>query len=138
MTVRHATPESFVLRSCLDLLAIERIWHVRLNTGSFALESKGKRRFFRAGVKGMADILATPLVQRIAVVPVVLWIEVKSETGRQRPDQRAFQQAVEEAGHFYLLARSGDDIVNWLSQHNAIHMIRPAQPVQANPGHRGF
>jgi hypothetical protein len=127
MTVRNATPESCVLHACLDLLAIEQIWHVRLNTGSFALEDKGKRRFFRAGVKGMADILATPLVQRIAVVPVVLWIEVKSDTGRQRPDQRSFQQAVEQAGHFYLLARSSDDIVNWLSNHNAIHMIRPVE-----------
>ncbi len=34
------------------------------------------------------------------------WIEMKTETGVQSPDQRKFQQMVESVGHTYVICRS--------------------------------
>ncbi len=42
-------------------------------------------------------------------------IEVKSPLGRQRPDQRVWQERIVKAGGFYILARSWMDVSNFLS-----------------------
>jgi hypothetical protein len=117
---RINVPESGVLRACLDLLAAERIWHRRWNSGAIR-NAKGRPVFF--GRKGDADILA--LFQRLQRYDcgmchgdmVVLWIEAKSDTGAQRPEQEEFQRQVEEAGHYYLVVRSSDDLLRWLKEH---------------------
>lgn len=122
------TPEGYVQSAILELLALERIWHVRLNSRTVMLPGRGGRMrpvFF--GAPGMADILCTPWValpnqprepgRVLATVTGILWIECKSETGRQSDDQKAFEQSVTEAGHFYLLARSVDDVLAWLEAH---------------------
>jgi hypothetical protein len=114
MTRHTPTPEACALSACLDLLAAERVWSIRLNTGSFAFGEGRERRFFRAGVAGMADILAAPVIDGKATL---LWIEVKSATGRQRPAQQQFQREVEASGQFYLLARGSDDVLAWLRTH---------------------
>lgn len=50
-----------------------------------------------------------------------LAIEMKSETGRQRPSQRLWQEAVEAEGYKYIVCRSLDDfrneIDNYLNNH---------------------
>lgn len=109
-----------VQRACLDLLSAERIWHRRLNTGTFVIPGDGnrKRRIFRAGSKGMADILATPFLFK--TTPSIVWIETKSSEGSQREAQREFQQEVERAGHIYLLIRDAQQLIKWLRQHRAI------------------
>ena len=55
---------------------------------------------------GMADIHATVLVEEI---PVSVWLEVKTRTGKQSPKQKLFQQTVEAAGGYYFIVRSIDD-----------------------------
>jgi hypothetical protein len=42
-----------------------------------------------------------------------LWIgiEVKTATGKQRPDQIKFQAAIEACGGIYIVARSPDDAI---------------------------
>lgn len=37
-------------------------------------------------------------------------IEVKSQTGRQRPEQRVWQERIANAGGVYVLARSWEDV----------------------------
>lgn len=40
----------------------------------------------------------------------VLWIELKTETGRQSPVQKDFERRIIEAGCFYHVARSVEDV----------------------------
>ena len=95
-------------RACLDLLAAERIFALRLNTGVFR-NAKGRPIFTHSGGAGVADILAFPHGR-------IVWLEVKSATGRQSPEQASFQRQVESHGHSYLLVRSPDDLLRWLRE----------------------
>ena len=107
----------------MHLLAIEKIFALRINTSSQVLtDDKGHRRFLRShsGGAGVADIVAfVPTKQRDLVRPgwEVLWIEVKSPTGKQSAEQRSFQTKVESEGHGYLVARSLEDVIKWLREH---------------------
>lgn len=42
--------------------------------------------------------------------PAVLWIECKSETGRQTKEQKEFQQEVENESHKYIVVRDVDEL----------------------------
>ena len=101
MTLQEAKlSEAQIQRQILDWLAAEGIFSIRFNTGAV----KMGQRFVRFGTAGCADILACPQGR-----PPV-WIEVKSATGRQRLEQRSFQNAVELAGHTYTIVRSLEDV----------------------------
>lgn len=111
------TPEGSIQRAVMELLAAERIFAIRMNTGAF----KDGKRFVRFGLKGMADILAFPkllnyvglgFARVITIVP--LWVECKAPKGKQSPEQKSFQEQVEAHGHSYLVARSSDDVMEWL------------------------
>ena len=103
------TPEGLVLGSVLDFLMAVQILSFRMNTGV----AKFGPRTVRFGVPGMADILAFPGSR-------VLWIECKAKDGRQSFEQKMFQKIVEAAGHGYLLARSIDDVRDWLVKKPAL------------------
>ena len=114
------TPEASVQRAVMDLLAAERIFAIRMNTGAF----KDGKRFVRFGLKGMADILAFPQAKHQVGpngspwwLPHPLWLEIKAPTGKQSPEQKSFQEQVEAQGHSYLVARSSDDVLAWLKEH---------------------
>jgi hypothetical protein len=47
---------------------------------------------------------------------LVLWWEAKSATGRQRPDQRWFQEMCEACGEIYVLGNDRD-LYTWLVEH---------------------
>jgi hypothetical protein len=61
-------------------------------------------RVVRFGVPGQADLTG--------ILPggLRLEIEVKTTTGRQTPEQRAYQRIIERFGGVYVLARSVDDV----------------------------
>lgn len=123
--VSQKVPESGVLRACLDLLVAEKIWHRRWNTGAV----KTGKRFFRFGEPGDGDILALPRSLRVPGselgtwarwidgAPAVLWIECKSDSGKQTDEQKQFQAEVEAQGHIYLLVRDVATLRDWLKQH---------------------
>ena len=119
--------ESDVMRAVVDLLNAERIWWMRMNTGAFPLEyetSSGARRhrFFRVGKPGTADILCTP---QLYGFPGILWIECKASRGKQSDAQRRFEAEVVSHGHFYLLCRGSDDLLDFLRAHNATTSVFP-------------
>lgn len=126
--MRKRTPESGVLKACLDLLAVHKIWHCRMNTGAV----KDGIRFFRFGKKGMADILAVPRlslehnanpfanVSGTAWFATPLWIEAKADRGKQTEDQIAFEKEVSMAGHHYLVVRDVNTLSAWLKEHGCI------------------
>lgn len=81
-----------------QLNLLPRCYFWRQNTGV----AQAGDRSIRFGVPGQADITGVANGRRVE-------IEVKSETGRLRPEQRAFQSRVTEAGALYLVARCLDD-----------------------------
>jgi hypothetical protein len=104
-----------VMRACLDVLEVYRVWHQRMNSGAVKLLSEsGKSRMFRAARKGTADILATPFPRR--TYPAILWIECKSSTGKQRPEQSEFQKEVVLAGHEYIVVNDAQQLIDWLKE----------------------
>ncbi len=110
-------PEQAVQRAITDLLTVERVWWRRMQSGMLpGFAQGGKRRPIRVGTPGMADILCTPRVAVSKGQLVILWVEAKSPVGKQSNVQREFQVEVEAEGHFYLLARSSDDVKAWLKE----------------------
>ena len=122
--MRKKVPESGVLKACMDLLRAEHIWHMRMNTGAM----QNGTRFTRFGRPGTADILATfptgyekrdGVITRVYACSV-LWIECKSDSGKQSEAQIEFEKEVSMAGHHYLVVRSSDDLKRWLINHGAM------------------
>ena len=111
--------EAAIQKAITDYLALKKIWFRRMNSGATLSSYGGKTRMVRYGSPGMADILATPLDEHEhdgvkIMFPVILWIECKTSSGKQSDAQRAFQEEVEAEGHYYLLARSLDDVIAFL------------------------
>ena len=50
----------------------------------------------------------------------IVFVEMKSQKGRQTPEQRAFQEAVERSGGTYLLWRSDVDAWMWLEDERIV------------------
>jgi hypothetical protein len=72
-------------------------------------EAHGHKIRFGVGNPGGADLIGIFRGRFLA-------IEVKTAAGRQSDDQRRFQQLVERRGGIYLLARSVDDALAWLTR----------------------
>lgn len=53
---------------------------------------------------------------------VTVWWEAKSATGRQRPDQREFQQMCEACGEVYLLG-THEALIGWLEKQCIARMV---------------
>lgn len=113
------TPESATQKAVLDFLAAKRIWHVRMNTGAMQAEHNGKKRFLRFGRPGMADIQATRQLAECDYPHShqrIIWMEIKSPTGKQSKAQKEFQREVEAEGHTYLLIRSIDQVMQFFGE----------------------
>lgn len=99
--------EKRIQNDSLRWLATQRDLRViRLNTGVGFYGSGANRRAVRYGVPGMTDTIVLLPHGRVA------WLEFKSPTGRQSPQQKSFQAMVELLDHIYILARSVDDVRN--------------------------
>jgi Holliday junction resolvase len=57
--------------------------------------------------KGIADLFALKAGRTI-------WVEVKTKIGKQSHEQVIFEQDVKSHGGEYLIARSVDDVINYL------------------------
>lgn len=104
-------PEQQIQKSILEWLAVEKIWHMRMNTGAMLGEHKGKKWMVRFGRKGCADILALITVCGLGEgIAAVLWLEVKAPKGKQSEAQHEFQKEVEAEGHRYAIVQSIEDV----------------------------
>ena len=105
------TPEGYVKAAIMEYLAAKRIFAVRMNSGMQIGTHKGKNWAIRMNAPGTADILALPICCVYGVRhSVPLWIECKAAKGKQSEVQKSFQAQVEAEGHFYILARSIEDV----------------------------
>lgn len=112
-----AKAEQQIQSAIMEWLAIHNIWCRRLNTGAVKVD----KRFFRFGSVGMGDIICTPVkLEKVGPwlmeYPVILWLEVKTDTGRQSKGQIQFMDEVRKAGHHYALVRSIDDVEDVLKE----------------------
>lgn len=96
------TTHADLVGACLVFLTLTKPHgaYYKTNTGAFAGEHKGRKRFVRFGVPGLADITG--------VLPGGRAIYVECKVGKDKPsvDQKAFRAMVERAGAVYVLARS--------------------------------
>lgn len=119
--MRLSASEREIQASILELLRLEGIYAIRLNSGAVKVESRLIR--FHSGGSGVADIVAFPRYMRLpghVIVdgpPSVWWIEVKSEIGRQTENQRNFEEHVKGLGMYYTLARDLDSVTRWIREH---------------------
>ena len=114
---RPFASEKDVLKGCLELLDLYpaiRAW--RMNTGAVVTEYKGKQRFIRFGIPGMADITGILSLGLEHAHGLRLEIECKSVTGRQSETQKAFQTMIEIRGGIYLLVRSPGELQDELEK----------------------
>jgi hypothetical protein len=96
------TPESVILRSCLDLLRLRGIFCWRQN--SAGLYTQDRRLIRTADLNGISDIVGlTPSGRFLAV-------ECKSARGRQTESQKQFQAAIERNHGLYIIARDIEDL----------------------------
>jgi hypothetical protein len=118
MTAKPKRSEADVKRSVMELLRMRHIMFFRMNAGSTILANRGGGfRKIEGHPAGTADILAFIALHpggpfQCSDDPV--WIELKSSTGKQSPEQKEFQKMVESEGHVYLLARSAAEVEEWL------------------------
>ena len=81
--------ESVVLKQCLEYLKLKGICAWRQNSGSFAGEYNGKKRFVKfSGAEGIGDV--------IGVLPngKFFSLEVKRPGGKPKPHQEEFMRMV--------------------------------------------
>ena len=103
--------EALTQNAILEWLAAKRVFALRMNTGAMKID----KRFLRFGIPGMADILAFwPVYDGRGFIPV--WIEVKSDIGRQSALQKSFEVDVVQRGHCYILARSVEGVEEFLKE----------------------
>lgn len=111
--------ESQIQRAILADLAARKIFAIRLNSGAMMSNYKGKTYRTTLCAPGTADILALPKETRgvddhgswcslTAIVPI--WLEVKTDKGKQSEIQKSFQAQVEAEGHRYAIVRSIEDV----------------------------
>ena len=108
------TTETQLVKACLDYLSMRGIMAWRNNSGAFASEHKGRKRFVRFGTPGAPDIMG--------ILPPAdggrfLGIECKVGKNKQTPAQHAWAFQCERSGGLYVLARSVDDV------HDALKVI---------------
>lgn len=94
-----------------------KLWFARLNAGDIYIPNKdGSHRLFK-GVKpgtadyiviqgGEAQLVIQKEVHRTRPVAFVTFIECKSSTGKQRPDQIEFEQQITGFNCRYAIVRS--------------------------------
>lgn len=101
--------EQDIQRQILDWLELQHIFHWRANTGAFAGEYKGKKRFVRFGKKGTPDIFAV-------LGGKIFGIEVKGPKGRISEDQAQFGMELRLAGGEYIVASCLEDVLEWIKE----------------------
>jgi len=108
--------EGEVQRACLEYLQYlqnqGKLWHTRLNAGEFQTQSG---RWAKGCPPGTADAI---VIREIASASPddcldsteVLFVEFKSATGKQSPEQVVFQAMVEAQGCRYVIVRSAEEL----------------------------
>ena len=114
--------ESTIQANIISYLKVRRILFNRINNGQFFIEEnvrdkygrqRRKKRAVRCNsINGLSDIEVFGVLEKNGkpLLPIIIYLEVKTKTGRQSHHQKLFQQRIESAGGFYYVVRSIDDV----------------------------
>ncbi len=116
---REAGPKAEIIK----LLESKDIRHFRMQSGDIVVQVGARKRRIMGNGAGTPDILC--LIRRWVgkwgaenhdQIIMPLWIEVKKSDGNPSDEQISFQKTADLAGESYLIARSVEDVANWLNQ----------------------
>jgi len=131
MVKKPKVSEAQIQKSIINYLNVKRIMHNRINNGQFNVQGSGVDKYGRKRknnrvvkcntINGIPDIetFFTVKNEDKNILQIVIYLEVKSPTGRQSKDQKLFQSRIEEAGGFYFVVRSIEDVQSAFNQVNA-------------------
>ena len=100
--------EAHIQKAILDYGKIKRIPMRRINVIGTPYSANGKTYFRPSPNVGMADIHAEFI---IGGIPVSVWLEVKTSTGKLSSHQKEFRDGVNSYDGFYFVVRSIDDVL---------------------------
>lgn len=102
---RGSNPETNLVRACLQLLSVHRIWARRQNSGAVRTQ---RGQLLRFGVTGAADITG--------ILPngIRLEIECKMPGRHPTPEQGAFLQAIRANNGVALVVHSVQELIDKL------------------------
>lgn len=94
-----AMKESELMSQIINYFNAVGICYYRINTQGIMHTIGGRTVRKKNPNKGMADFLVT-------INGFTIWIEAKTDIGKQSPEQKEFQAKAEQNGAMYLLART--------------------------------
>ena len=103
--LKHAVEEYLQYQQNLG-----RLLFLRLNAGDFIEVRGNTRRRIKGCPKGTADLLVlkwSPFLMQ----PMVVFLELKSEKGKQSPEQVEFQQVAVQHGAEYYIVYSAAEVM---------------------------
>ncbi len=112
---REAGPKAEILK----LLESKGVRNFRMQSGDIVVQVGARRRRIAGNKPGTPDILVFYSSNEIgkSMKPKnTLWVEVKKSDTAQSPEQIEFQAKAEANGEVYLLARSAQDVDDWLER----------------------
>lgn len=78
----------------------------------FHINNKAKNAIEGSKFKAMGVVKGVADMELICPNGGIVWIEMKVEKGRQRKEQKEFQEKVEKRGHIYLIERTEEGFKN--------------------------
>lgn len=100
--------EQGLVKSILEWLSWQKIFHFRFNTGAFSYERNGKKRFYRFGDPGASDIFCL-------IKGIVYGLECKAgKYSKQSDSQIDWQKRFEKAGGKYRVIRTLKEAIEFL------------------------
>lgn len=100
-------PEHEIQKAIVSLLKIEHVFHFAVPNGEKRDVRVGARLKEEGVLPGVADL-------ELVLPGRVIFVEIKTSTGRLSPAQKAFREAVQGLGHSYVVWRSLDDCIDFL------------------------
>lgn len=102
-------PEHEIQQAIHRFLTIEGIFH-------FAVPN-GEKRDVRVGARLKEEGVLPGVSDLVLILPErVVFVEIKTVAGRLSPAQCAFREVVQGLGHSYMVWRSLDDCIDFLTQ----------------------
>ena len=99
--------EAQIQKAILDYGKLKKIPMRRINVIGTPYTINGKTYFRSSTNLGMSDIHAEFM---IGGIPVSVWLEVKTSTGKLSSNQKQFRDGARSYGGFYFVVRSIDDV----------------------------